>query len=99
MDYDKKLLRYIRCYLKYSDSYVSKKNGITISDLNDIEFGSDPIPDFLIQFYANSLGVRYIHLDSILSSSKKTVGSRGVNKFLKRYFSLIYKLREYEKKK
>lgn len=98
MNFDSELLVKLREYLQHSESYVAQELGISVHYLNDIESGIQPIPKALIDFYAQSLRVRPSYLRAIISSERRTVSTRPVNKILNKYFGLIRKLKENEEK-
>ncbi|GHX29786.1 hypothetical protein VCSRO157_3492 [Vibrio cholerae] len=98
LNFDSGLLRQLREYLKFSKSYVAQKLDIPVQCLNDIESGLQPIPQVLIEFYAQSLHVRTSYLSAILYSKESKASSRAINKVLNKYFGFIHKLKENEKK-
>ncbi|MEZ8028678.1 helix-turn-helix domain-containing protein [Enterovibrio norvegicus] len=98
MNFDSELSIKLREYLQFSESYVAQELGISIEYLNDIESGIKPIPKILIDLYAQSLHVRPSYLHALLSSDKRTASTRPINKILKKYFWVIKKLKENEKK-
>lgn len=92
-------LSLVRKYLNLDLDLVEQEVGMQDGELEKVEQGLYSPPARLVVFYAESLRVSPRHLLAILKNDDSSIGSNIIRKFIYLYFSLVLKLRKYEKSK